>query len=207
MTKDVKNILHEDTEPTAGAGVVYLPMWIVGLLGFLLYWGCNYVDDRGGGFNELVYAPYRSTNELASFLPTDETIIQLKVGKQIYEKFCVACHQANGGGNPGQAPPLANSEWVLAEGPNRIIRIPIAGLFGPIKAAGKEMNLNMAAVAVAGAMSDEELAAVLTYIRNSWGNKAPRVTLEHVQRVRKDLKGRTDQYTVEEILTLPEQVP
>jgi len=207
MTKDVKNILHDDSEPTAGSGVVYLPMWIVGLLGFLLYWGCNYVDDRGGSFNELVYAPYRSTNQLASFLPTDETTAQLKVGKLKYEQFCAPCHQSSGGGETGKAPPLAGSEWVTAEGPNRIIRIPIVGLKGLIKAAGKEMDLSMASVAVAGVVSDEELAAVLTYIRNSWGNKAPRVTLEHVQGVRKDLKDRTDQYTVEEILKLPVQVP
>ncbi|HWN94832.1 MAG TPA: cytochrome c [Methylomirabilota bacterium] len=205
--KDVKDNSPEAIEPTVQNGSVYLPMWMIGLLGLLIYWGFNYIDAHGGGYNELVYEPYRSTNQLASFLPTDESAAQIKLGAQVYKQFCEACHQPNGSGNAVQAPPLAGSEWVLAEGPNRLIRIPIAGLFGPIKAAGKEMNANMPPLAVAGAMSDEQLAAVLTYIRNAWGNTAPPVTVEHVQRVRADLKGRTDQYSVEEIEKLPLEVP
>lgn len=200
--KNVTHMFHDDSEPTAGSGVVYLPMWIVGLLGFLLYWGCNYVDDRGGGFNELVYAPYRSTNELASFLPTDETVLQMKMGKQVYETYCVACHQPTGGGNPGQAPPLAGSEWVQAAGPNRIIRIPLTGLTGPIKVEDTEWNLAM--FNVGAAFKDEELAAVLTYIRRSWGNKASAVTPAQVRKVRTELGGRTDPHTADELLKLPD---
>lgn len=204
MKTDVKNIVHDDAEPTTGLGVVYLPMWIVGLLGFLLYWGCNYVGDRAGHFNELVYAPYRSTNELASFLPTDETAAQLKLGKQVYDTYCVACHQASGAGNAGQAPPLAGSEWVLAAGPNRLIRIPIAGLTGPIKVKGTEWNLLM--FNVGAQLKDDELAALLTYIRRSWGNKASAVTPAQVNKVRAELGGRTDPYTADELLKLPEEL-
>jgi mono/diheme cytochrome c family protein len=203
--KDEQGNFRDDAEPSVRQGAVYLPMWIIGLLAFLIYWGFSYIDAHGS-YNELVYEPYHSTNQLASFRPTDETAAQMMLGKQRFERFCAVCHQSNGGGNPAQAPPLAGSEWVLAEGPNRIIRIPIVGLNGPIKAAGKEFNGSMASVAIAGVVSDEELAAVLTYIRNSWGNSAPRVTVEQVQRVRADLKDRTDQYTVEEILKVPEAV-
>lgn len=202
---DVKNISHADAEPTVGQGAVYLPMWIVGLLGLLVYWSVNYIDDRGGDYNELVYAPYRSTNELASFLPKDELALQMKLGAQVYGNVCSACHQPNGGGNPIQAPPLAGSEWVLAAGPNRIIRIPSAGLAGPIKVGQVEMNASMAPFGAAATMTDEQLAAVLTYVRNSWGNKAPRVTVEQVQKVRGDvIKNHPEQYTAEELLKLPE---
>ena len=201
--KDVKDISRDETEPGVRQGTVFLPMWIVGLLGLLIYWSFNYIDERGG-YDQLVYEPYRSTNQLASFLPKDESAAQIKLGAQVYGNVCVACHQPNGGGNPVQAPPLAGSEWVLAEGPNRIIRIPLLGLQGPIKAAGKEFNGAMPAFAAGGALNDEQVAAVLTYIRNSWGNKAPRVTVEQVQKVRKELQTRTDQYTVEELQKLPE---
>jgi len=204
--KDVPNNLRNDVEPSVRQGAVFLPMWIVGLIAVLIYWGFSYVDLRGGDYHELVYEPFHSTNELGGFIPKDEFGVQMKVGAKAYE-LCVGCHQADGGGNPVQAPPLAGSEWVLAEGPNRIIRVPLVGLTGPIKAAGKEMNASMLAIAAGGALNDEQLAAVLTYVRNSWGNKAPRVTVEQVQKVRADLKDRTDPYTAEELLKLSEAVP
>ena len=201
--KDVKNILPDETEPSVRQGTVFLPMWIVGLLGFLIYWSFNYIDERGG-YDQLVYEPYISTNQLASFLPTDETAAQLKFGGQIYKQYCEGCHQQHGGGNAGQAPPLAGSEWVLAGGPNRIIRIPITGLTGPIKVKDTEWNLTM--FSVGAALKDEELAAVLTYIRNSWGNKASAVNSDHVKKVRADLKGRTEQHTADELNKLSDAV-
>ena len=206
--KDVKEHLQEETEPTVRHGSVYLPMWLIGLLGLLIYWGCNYVDARGGGYNELVYEPYLSTNQLVSFLPTDETAAVLKQGAIVYGNVCAACHQPNGGGNPAQAPPLAGSEWVLAPGVNRLLRVPMAGLSGPIKAAGKEFNGSMPALAAQGLMTDEQVAAVVSFVRNSWGNKAPLVTVEEVKKIRADiLKSHPDPYTVEELQNLPEQIP
>jgi mono/diheme cytochrome c family protein len=201
MNKDARNISHDDAEPTVGsAGVVYLPMWIVGLLSLLLYWGCNYVDNRGGDFSELVYEPYRSTNELAACRPGGDTGPN---GRVLYESpfGCVACHQSSGAGAPGIAPPLAGSEWVLGP-PNRMIRIPLTGLTGPIKVLGNEYNLNM--FAVGAALKDEELAAILTYIRSSWGNKASKITPEQVKKVRDELKGRADPQTAEELQKLAE---
>ena len=204
--KDAKENLHDEVEPSVRQGTIFLPMWVIGLLAILIFLGFSYVGLYGGDYNELVYEPFHSTNELGGFIPKDDFQLQMKIGAKAYE-LCVVCHQADGGGNPVQAPPLAGSEWVLAEGPNRIIRIPLVGLTGPIKAAGKEMNASMVAIAAGGALSDEQLAAVLTYIRNSWGNKASRVTVEDVQKVRADVKDRTDPYTAEELLKLPEAVP
>jgi len=174
------------------------------LLAFLIYLGFSYIDLHGGDYSQLVYEPYRSTNELVSVLPVDPVAQQLRRGKIVYE-VCAGCHQPHGGGNPGQAPALAGSEWVIAPGPNRVIRIPMAGLGGPIKVKGTDWNMSMPAFAAAGAMSDEDLAAVITYIRNSWGNKAPAVTTEQVQKVRADvMKNHPDPYTAEELLKLAE---
>ncbi len=204
--KDVKEIFPDDAEPTMRQGAVFLPMWIVGLLGALVYLGFNYVDLHGGNYNQLVYEPFRSTNELGSIVPKDEVADQLRRGSIVYQNVCLGCHQSHGGGNAGQAPALAGSEWVLAPGPNRLIRIPTAGLTGPIKVNGVEWALSMPSFAGPGMMSDEDLAALLTFIRNSWGNKASAVTVEQVQKVRADVfKSHPDQqYTAEELLKLPE---
>jgi mono/diheme cytochrome c family protein len=127
-------------------------------------------------------------------------------GKIIYGNICAGCHQPHGGGNAGQAPALAGSEWVLAPGPNRLVRIPVAGLTGPIKVNGVEWALSMPSFAGPGMMSDEDVAAVVTYIRNSWGNKATPVTVEQVQKIRADvIKTHPEQqYTADELLKLPE---
>jgi mono/diheme cytochrome c family protein len=203
---DAENRLRDEIEPAVRQGAVHLPMWIVGLLGLLIYWGFNYIDAHGGNYNELVYEPYRSTNELASVIPADEVATQIKRGTLVYGNVCAGCHQPHGGGNAGQAPPLASSEWVISKGVNRLIRIPATGLSGPVKVNGVEWNLSMPALAAQGAMTDEDLAAVLTYIRNSFGNRAGPVTVDDVQNVRKDLKGRLDPYTAEELLKLPEEI-
>ena len=204
--KKANDMIHDDAEPTVGQGAVFLPMWITGLLGVLVAFGLNYIDLHGGNYNHLVYEPFRSTNELTSVLPKDEFADTMRRGFLVYDKVCTGCHQAHGGGNAGQAPALAGSEWVIAPGANRLIRIPVAGLTGPIKVNGVEWSLSMPAFAGPGMMSDEDLAALITYIRNSWGNKASPVTVEEVQKVRADVqKTHADQqYTAEELLKLPE---
>ena len=73
------------------------------------------------------------------------------------------------------------------------------------KAAGKEMNAAM--LAIGADMSNQQVADVLTYVRNSWGNKASIVTPEQVAKIRAELKGRTDPHTQEELLKLPEAMP
>ncbi len=107
---------------------------------------------------------------------------------------CSACHGQNGEGGP-IAPPLAGSEWV--NGPvSNLIRIQLRGLQGPIAVAGKEYNFptGMAALAY---QTDEQIAAVLTYIRNSFGNKASAVKPEQVAALRSEV-GKP-QLTVEEL--------
>jgi len=92
----------------------------------------------------------------------------IKAGEAVYKQVCVACHQANGEGiHAAQLPPLAGSEWVNGNKDNAI-RIQLRGLMGPIKVKGKEYNGVMPPNA---ALTDAQIANVLNYIRNSWGNK------------------------------------
>jgi hypothetical protein len=86
---------------------------------------------------------------------------------------------------------------ILLASANRMIRIPLAGLAGPVQVAGQPWNLAMPAMGAA--LPDDDLAAVLTYIRQSWGNKASAVTPEQVKAVRTEVGNRTQPWTVEQL--------
>ncbi len=107
----------------------------------------------------------------------------LKVGQQQY-MICGACHGQAGEGTP-IAPPLAGSEWVTGPAEN-LIRIQLRGLQGPIKVKGQEYNMpaGMAALAY---QTDDQISAVLTYIRASFGNSAPAVTPAEVASFRSEV--------------------
>lgn len=102
-------------------------------------------------------------------------------GKAVYAT-CQACHQADGKGLPGAFPPLAESEWV--NGPvENLIRIQLRGLQGPITVKGQQFNSVMPPNAT---MSDDEIAAVLTYVRSNFGNKSSAVTADQVKALRSE---------------------
>ena len=119
---------------------------------------------------------------------------QMEIGKAQY-LVCGACHGQNGEGGP-IAPPLAGSEWVTGPISNLII-IQLRGLQGPITVAGKDYNFP-AGMAPMAYQTDEQVAGVLTYIRNSFGNKAHAVTPEQVAAMRGEV-GKP-QATVEELI-------
>jgi mono/diheme cytochrome c family protein len=189
--------LTPDAEPRAGSATV--PVWLFVLLFLILYWGMISFDRNGGWFSEQVYAPYRSTAELALYQPPTGGP-DLARGKAVYETYCGLCHNNDGMGKPNQAPPFVGSEWVLGS-PNRMMRIPLVGLSGPLKVKDQEWNLAMPNVGAA--LSDEDLAAVLTYIRQSWGNKAPAITPEQMKAVRAEVGNRTQPWTVGELNAIP----
>ena len=97
----------------------------------------------------------------------------------------------------GVGPPLAGSEWTLGS-EERLIRIVLQGLRGPITVGNATYNLEMPAM---GFFNDTDIAAVLSYIRNTWGNEAPHVTVESVASVRAATIDRTDSWTEPELKT------
>lgn len=189
-----------EVEPTSAPTTV--PMWLMAAMLILLFLGAWYFDARGGWFEAKVYTPYTSIPE--NFLPPPLDGPDLRLGKILFEKNCALCHNSDGAGKPGQAPPLAGSEWVLAKGVNRLIRIPRAGLNGPVEVNGQAWNLSMAAMGNKGTYSAEDLALVLSYVRTAWGNNASFVTPEQVQAVDTDLGNRSQLYTVDELKKLSE---
>ena len=194
--------VREPAEPTAARRV--LPMWMVGLLGVLLYWGCNYTDDNGGTFNALVYRPYLSTNQLNDFRPKGQGDIVLAHGEKVFKTICSPCHMPTGSGDPTRfIPPLAGSDWVNTQGPNRIIRIVLNGLNGPITVKGQSFS-GTAMLPWRDTLSDQDIAAVLTFVRSSWGNKAPPVAPEQVKKIRDATAGKGGNWTPEELQQIPE---
>ncbi len=101
-------------------------------------------------------------------------------GRAVFSLYCVACHQLNGEGTRGVFPPLAGSDFLLAD-KERSIGIVLQGLSGQIVVNGAEYNGVMPAP---GVPDDEKVADVLTFVRNSWGNRGGPVTVAEVQAVR-----------------------
>ena len=94
------------------------------------------------------------------------------------------CHQADGNGLPASHfPPLSGTKWVNGS-KERLIKLTLHGLFGPIEVLDKQYPGLVPMTPFKGLLNDEEVAAVLTYVRNSFGNKAATVTADEVKRVR-----------------------
>jgi mono/diheme cytochrome c family protein/glucose/arabinose dehydrogenase len=126
---------------------------------------------------------------------TNEEQMLFDNGRQTYAGLCAACHQPTGKGLEGLAPPLAESEWVLGE-PDRIVKVVMHGLRGPIKVKGVGYSYDMPA---AGFLTDEQIAGVLTYIRREWDHEASPVPVDLVKKIRAEHKGRTDAWTEPEL--------
>lgn len=124
---------------------------------------------------------------------------RFEAGKSMYEATCLACHQVHGMGQPGLAPPLVGSEWVgFSE--NRLIRIVLHGLRGPIQVKGDKFEMDMPAL---GVLDDDQIASVLTYVRREWGHGYEPITPAAVKRVRDETSKREDAWTMAELLKIP----
>src|SRR5262245_52037187 len=154
------------------------PIWLILLSALLMFGGAVYFDDHSGWFSSAVYTPFRSTEEVSTvWMYLQPESPPMSQGRLKYEAACAICHGSDGKGKPGQAPPLAGSEWVNTAGVNRLVRIPVLGLNGPIEVSGQTYSFpsgGMTAAAPqsmrAGGFTDDQLANVLTFIRSEWGN-------------------------------------
>ncbi len=128
--------------------------------------------------------------------PADQK--RFESGKAVFELTCMACHQPHGLGQEGLAPPLVDSEWV-AGSEQRIVRIVLHGLRGPVKVKGRKYELDMPAL---GALPDEQIADALTYVRREWGHGFAPVTAETVKQIRAANAQREDAWTEAELKTI-----
>jgi mono/diheme cytochrome c family protein len=100
-------------------------------------------------------------------------------GKAVYTETCLSCHQADGGGVDGMNPPLIKTSYVLGD-KTRIVKVVLNGLQG-VDIDGEEYNNAMPSYDF---LTDQQIAAVLTYVRNSFGNKATAISAAEVKAIR-----------------------
>ena len=125
--------------------------------------------------------PQRTTS-LSKTHPTPTTALKASMarGSVVYKNVCLTCHQADGGGVPNMNPPLIKTSYVLGAKP-QLIGIVLHGLKGPNDIDGQTYNNNMPAQAY---LTDLNVADVLTYVRNSFGNKASAIGPDEVHALR-----------------------
>lgn len=104
----------------------------------------------------------------------------LATGKQVYTKYCLSCHQADGRGVSGLNPPLVKTKWVLGD-KNTLINIVLRGMDAPIEIQDESYNNTMPAHSH---LTDQEIADVLTYVRSNFGNKASAISVKEVKTAR-----------------------
>ena len=123
-------------------------------------------------------------------------------GKEIYERegYCSTCHQPNGRGLEASGfPPISRTKWAIGS-EERLIKLTLQGLLGPIEVAGKNYPGQVPMTQFGGLLNDEEIAAVLTYIRNDFGNKASVISAEKVNEVRSSIADKSGFYSPQELL-------
>lgn len=184
-------IYRETAEPKDGFEPV--PMWLMfGALALMGVMGW-YLGMYSGGFRPDIYdesALLRGGLALAEE-QTVEAVDPMVLGRRVYNN-CQACHQADGQGVAGNYPPLDGASWVTGR-PDTLAALLLHGLEGRITVLGEPYNGVMPGWAH---LSDEQIASVMTYIRNSWSNQAPAVAPELVAAMRSHTKGRRDAFQV-----------
>jgi mono/diheme cytochrome c family protein len=184
-------------KPEKVGGYSFLPLGILGLMCSAVFFGSIYLAHYSIRFDPLVINDHAKREKPGAVAVAVATPAQQ--GKRVFSTICITCHQATGVGVPGIYPPLAGSEWAQGN-EERIIRIVLNGLSGPITVEGKDFNNAMASLG--GSLKDEQIANALTYVRQEWGNKAPEVKAETVTRIRAEVGGRTAPWTAAELLKI-----
>jgi len=124
---------------------------------------------------------------------------RFELGKTLYDASCAQCHQPHGLGQDGLAPPLVDSEWVLGS-EQRLARMILHGVRGPINVKGRIYELDMPAL---GVFDDDQIAAILTYLRRAWDHGVAPVEPAAVKRARAETAGREEAWSEAELLEIP----
>jgi mono/diheme cytochrome c family protein len=179
-------------QPLPPEGMEAPPMWlwmvIFGVILFSTFYLGSYIGDFSPDPWLQSSKPVATTGAAPEEVEVD--------GAQIYTSRCANCHQANGEGVSGAFPPLNQAQWVT-DNKGQIIRILLHGMIGEVEVRGNVYNGNMPAW---GQLSDAEIAAVITHVRQSWENDASEVTADEVKTVRDATGGRVQPWTAEELM-------
>jgi mono/diheme cytochrome c family protein len=166
-------VSREQHEPEEGFEPTPWWVWTVSVL--LLFVMGFYLGRYSGSWSTVAHEVEQPTVGAAGAVKKEVR------GDQVYIGVCQTCHQANGTGVAGQYPPLVDSEWLVRD-VETPVKIVLYGLEGPITVKGNTYNNKMPHFY--DKLSDDEVAAVVSYARTSWGNDAPPATSEEVGAIR-----------------------
>jgi len=207
-TEDLTNV-HAAVQREHQVGVpgsVPMPHWLMALCGLAIFWAGasfsggfgtdyfsadNYSAHPGGGSG--ASGPGGAAAAVAPPSVAD-------LGKIYFTQNCQVCHQATGSGLPGQYPPLALSEYVNG-GSRRLGMILLKGLQGPVTVEGHQYNGAMPAWGAT--LTDKKISAILTYVRQSFGNTAGPITPDQIADARKEYAGHPDSWHESDLLAVP----
>ncbi|GFE86987.1 c-type cytochrome [Steroidobacter agaridevorans] len=166
---------HENTRP--------VPRFVLGLAGLLGIYGVGYILIENPNTSP-AWGDGRTLAELsAGSVSAPGNAANALDGSALFTARCAACHQASGTGLAGVFPPLANSEWV--KGAERtLVAIVLHGVEGELTVSSTKYNGVMPPFKEM--LSDEEIAAIASYIRNAWGNGAGPIAAQVVADMRKE---------------------
>lgn len=194
--------LAEGKSPN-GEGSEPVAIWYIVIVGVVLFGAGFYFAMFSGGFRHDAYTI--SGGPSGGKAGAEGPKLSLaQIGEKVYGKNCVTCHMANGMGTPGVYPPLVGSEFVL-ESSSRLTAILLHGIKGPITVKGQTVNGQMEPLG--RDMKDEQLAAVMTYIRSAWGNTGSEIKPDQVAAARIQFKDQADYYTEAELLAITGDLP
>jgi mono/diheme cytochrome c family protein len=186
-------LMREKEEPTENFSP--MPLLLVAIFMVLSFWAGIYLVRYSGDFGLFHF------DETVAAGPAENTgprpVDMMVLGKKVYAKNCVACHQATGMGLPSVYPPLVDSDWVK-DNPERLIRIVLSGMSGPVQVNGQDYN---SAMTPFNSLKDQHIAAVLTYIRTNpeWNNNSHPVSEELVAEVREAYGARAEPWSQAEL--------
>ncbi len=182
-----------------------LSLWFVVFFGAVLFFSGIYLALFSGGFKADSYSIYQGggltpPGGAVSVGGGPAKVLTLaEIGEKVFRQNCVACHQATGMGVAGVFPPLVGSDWVNGS-EKRVAAILLHGVQGPIHVNGTVYNGAMPAW---NQLSDEKIAGVITYIRQTWGNQAPEVTSDKIKTARELFKDHSAAWAEAELLAIP----
>lgn len=195
-----RQIVRELADPAEGYERVPWFLWVT--VATMVFWAGWYIGRRGGTFDTQTHVEYADvglTAAAAGDTTAKAPVDPLAEGKRIFGANCAACHQSTGLGVPGAFPPVVGSEWVTGS-EQTVIRILLHGLGGAVKVKGAVYNGAMPAWKEA--LSDDDIANVITYLRQWSPNAAPAVAASSVAALRKEHEARSGPWTEAELKSL-----
>jgi mono/diheme cytochrome c family protein len=194
---------HSEGEP----GSVPMPVWLMILCGVAIFWaGTSFSGGFGASyFSSDNYSVHpgeaaASHGEAGPAGAAAEGPSMADLGKTYFSQNCVQCHQVTGSGVPNIYPPLAGSEFVNG-GSRRLGMILLKGLQGPVTVEGHQFNGAMPPWGTT--LTDKKIAAILTYVRQSFGNTAGPISQEQIADARKEFASHPQSWMAPEILAVP----